>query len=152
MIRRLPRVTCTDTLFPCTTLFRSALGDDDDCRLRHRDRDRLGIDPVSGGEIMGTGTGIGRVRGLGSAKSGAHHWWLQRVTAAGNIVLVLWFFISLLRLPSLDHETVVRWIQSPLVTVPLILLTVNVFWHFRLGLQVFIEDYVHEGADRQSVV
>lgn len=97
---------------------------------------------------MGTGTGIGRVRGLGSAKSGAHHWWLQRVTAAGNVVLLGWFVISLLRLPSLDYETVVKWIQSPLVAVPLVLLVVNVFWHFRLGLQVFLEDYLHEGGTR----
>src|SRR3546814_17313838 len=97
---------------------------------------------------MGSGTGIGRVRGLGSAKSGAHHWWLQRVTAAGNIVLVLWFFISLLRLPSLAHESVVRWLQSPLVPLPLILLTVLVFLYFPLGLPVFIADFSHECAAR----
>src|SRR3546814_1071604 len=99
---------------------------------------------------MGTGTGIGRVRGLGSAKAGAHHWWLQRVTAAGNILLLAWFVISLLRLPSLDHDTVVRWIQSPLTVVPLVLLIANVFWHFRLGLQVAIEDYVHGGGRIRS--
>ena len=92
---------------------------------------------------MGTGTGIGRVRGLGSAKSGAHHWWLQRVTATGNIALMLWFVISLLRLPSLDHATVVHWIAAPIVALPLLLLVLSVFWHFRLGLQVFVEDYVH---------
>jgi succinate dehydrogenase / fumarate reductase, membrane anchor subunit len=96
---------------------------------------------------MGTGTGIGRVRGLGSAKSGSHHWWLQRVTAAGNLLLVTWFFVSLLRLPSFDHKTVVQWIQSPLVAVPLILMIANVFWHFRLGLQVVLEDYEH-GASK----
>jgi succinate dehydrogenase / fumarate reductase, membrane anchor subunit len=92
---------------------------------------------------MGTGTGIGRVRGLGSAKAGAHHWWLQRVTAAGNIAVMLWFVLSLLRLPSLDHATVVHWIAQPIVALPLLLLVLSVFWHFRLGLQVFIEDYVH---------
>ena len=97
---------------------------------------------------MGTGTEIGRVRGLGSAKSGAHHWWLQRVTAAANLLLLPWFVISLVRLPALDHETVVKWMQSPLVSVPLILLTVNIFWHLRLGLQVFIEDYLHEQGTR----
>jgi succinate dehydrogenase / fumarate reductase membrane anchor subunit len=90
---------------------------------------------------MGTGTGIGRVRGLGSAKSGAHHWWLQRVTAAGNILLLTWFVVSLFRLPSYDYETVVEWLRSPLVAVPLILLAINVFWHLRLGLQVALEDY-----------
>jgi succinate dehydrogenase / fumarate reductase membrane anchor subunit len=92
---------------------------------------------------MGSGTGIGRVRGLGSAKSGAHHWWMQRLTAGGNILLILWFVFSLIQLPSLDHKTVVQWISSPLVAVPLLLIVANTFWHFRLGLQVVIEDYQH---------
>ncbi len=94
---------------------------------------------------MGAGTGLGRVRGLGSAKSGSHHWWLQRVTAAGNIVLVLWFVISMARLPGYDYETMLAWLKSPLAAVPLGLLIINVFWHLRLGLQVVIEDYVHGG-------
>jgi succinate dehydrogenase / fumarate reductase membrane anchor subunit len=93
---------------------------------------------------MGTGTGIGRVRGLGSARHGASHWLAQRVTAAGNLLLGIWFLVSLARLPSLDHATITAWIASPLVAVPLILLAVSVFWHLRLGLQVFIEDYAHE--------
>jgi succinate dehydrogenase membrane anchor subunit len=93
---------------------------------------------------MGNGTGIGRVRGLGSARSGTRHWWMQRVTAAGNVILLLWFVASLLRLPALDYETVVKWLSSPLVAVPMLLFVVNVFWHFRLGLQVVIEDYQHD--------
>ena len=94
---------------------------------------------------MGSGTGLGRVRGLGSAKSGSHHWWLQRVTAVGNIVLVLWLIFSLVRLPTSDHEAVKAWLASPLAAVPMALLVINVFWHFRIGLQVVIEDYVHSG-------
>ena len=93
---------------------------------------------------MGTGTGIGRVRGLGSAKSGAHHWWLQRVTAAGNLLLVVWFFVSLVRLPSFDYPVVTDWMRSPVTAVGLILMVINLFWHFRLGLQVVLEDYQHE--------
>ena len=97
---------------------------------------------------MGTGTGIGRVRGLGSAKHGGLHWWRQRATAAGNLLLVTWFVVSLFRLPMLDHASVVKWIGSPLVAVPLILLTISVFWHFRLGLQILMEDYVHEEGSK----
>lgn len=93
---------------------------------------------------MGNGTNIGRVRGLGSAKSGTHHWLLQRFTAAGNIVLVLWLIISILRMPGLDYESVRLWLSAPLVAVPMMLMIVSVFWHLRLGLQVMIEDYVHE--------
>ncbi len=94
---------------------------------------------------MGSGTGLGKVRGLGSAKSGSHHWWLQRVTAMGNVVLTVWFVASLVRLPALDHASVTSWLSSPWAAVPLALLIVNAFWHFRLGLQVVVEDYVHGG-------
>jgi succinate dehydrogenase / fumarate reductase, membrane anchor subunit len=101
---------------------------------------------LEGHELMGSGTGLGRVRGLGSAKSGSHHWWLQRVTAVGNILLVLWFITSLVRLPSMDYTVVHKWLASPWAVVPMALLIINVFWHFRLGLQVVIEDYVHDGS------
>ena len=91
---------------------------------------------------MGSGTNIGRVRGLGSAGHGAHHWIIQRVTAIGNLLLVMWLLFSLLRLPNYEHELMVGWLSSPLVAVPMMLMLVSVFWHLRLGLQVLIEDYV----------
>lgn len=98
-------------------------------------------------------SGLKKVRGLGSAKSGVHHWWLQRVTAAGNFALGLWFVVSLLLLPNLHHASVVAWIGQPLVAVPLMLLIFSAFWHARLGVQVLIEDYVHaEGLKLLSVV
>ncbi len=94
---------------------------------------------------MGTGTGLGRVRGLGSAKAGAHHWWLQRLTAVGNILLILWLIFSLMHLPVSDHGRMVTWLSSPVAAVPMALIVLNTFWHFRIGLQVVIEDYVHGG-------
>jgi succinate dehydrogenase / fumarate reductase membrane anchor subunit len=94
---------------------------------------------------MGTGTGLGRVRGLGSAKAGAHHWWLQRLTAVGNILLILWLILSLMHLPVSDHTRMLNWLASPVVAVPMALIVLNTFWHFRIGLQVVIEDYVHGG-------
>ena len=97
---------------------------------------------------MGTGTELGRVRGLGSARAGPHHWWRQRVTAAANLALMIWFVASLLRLPSLDHGAVILWLRQPVAAVPMLLLIVSVFYHFRLGLQVFIEDYLHEEGSK----
>lgn len=90
---------------------------------------------------MGQGTELGRVRGLGSAKEGAHHWWRQRITAGSNLFLLIWFMISLTRLRGFDYETVHAWIGSAWVAVPLILLVISTCWHARLGLQVLIEDY-----------
>ncbi|MEP3227280.1 MAG: succinate dehydrogenase, hydrophobic membrane anchor protein [Parasphingorhabdus sp.] len=91
---------------------------------------------------MGSGTNIGKVRGLGSAQEGAHHWIIQRVTAVGNLTLIAWLLFSLLRLPNYEHELMIGWLSSPLVAVPMILMLVSLFWHLRLGLQVLIEDYV----------
>ena len=90
------------------------------------------------------GTEIGRVRGLGSAKSGTHHWINQRITAVSNLLLVLWLIFSLLNLSGLDYISVVAWLAKPWVAVPMMLMIVSVFYHFRLGLQIVMEDYVHE--------
>jgi len=90
---------------------------------------------------MGQGTELGRVRGLGSAKEGAHHWWRQRITAGSNLFLLIWFMISLTRLTGFDYDSVHAWIGSGWVAVPLILLVISTCWHARLGLQVLIEDY-----------
>ena len=97
-------------------------------------------------------TGLGRVRGLGSAKQGAHHWWTQRLTAAGNLLLVSWFVFSLIRLPNLSHAVVVDWLSAPLVAIAMILLSANVFWHIRLGLQVVVEDYIRNEASKLGMI
>ena len=92
---------------------------------------------------MGSGTQLGRVRGLGSAKEGAHHWLWQRFTAASNLFLMLWLLIAVARQPSYDYASMHLWVQSAWVAVPMLLLIASVFYHFRLGLQVLIEDYTH---------
>lgn len=88
-------------------------------------------------------TSIGRVRGLGSAKEGAHHWWTHRLTAGSNLLLMLWFIASIAMLPGYDYATIQSWLSSPWAAVPMALLIVSVFMHFKLGLQVVIEDYSH---------
>lgn len=94
--------------------------------------------------MMRIETPIARVRGLGSARSGARNWWLERLTSVSTLILFVWLLVSLLRLPSLDHEGMVEWLAQPLAAVPMLLLIVSTFWHLKLGLQVVIEDYVHE--------
>lgn len=101
---------------------------------------------------MGNGTELGRVRGLGSAHHGAHHWLLQRFTAVGNLVLMLFLLTSIALLPSYDFETVSKWLSGPLTATALALMIVSLFWHAKLGLQVLVEDYVHTPGNRFAVL
>ena len=86
---------------------------------------------------------LGRVRGLGSAKSGTEHWWAQRLTALALIPLSLWFVASVASLAGADYAAMRAWVDSPLVAGLLILLILATFYHAYLGVQVVIEDYVH---------
>lgn len=95
---------------------------------------------------MGSGTNIGKVRGLGSAKHGGGHWISQRTSAVGNLLLTTWLVVSLTLMPNFDQGTLAQWLAQPTVAVPMILMLVSIFWHVRLGLQVLIEDYVHDDA------
>ncbi|WP_086617253.1 succinate dehydrogenase, hydrophobic membrane anchor protein [Erythrobacter tepidarius] len=93
---------------------------------------------------MGNGTSIGRVRGLGAAHHGAHHWLVQRFTAVGNLVLMSWLLVSLVMLGDYGHATITKWLAHPFNATAMILLVFSLFWHARLGLQVLIEDYLHD--------
>ncbi len=93
---------------------------------------------------MGNGTSIGKVRGLGAAHHGPHHWLVQRTTAVANLVLMIWLLVSLVMLGDFGHASVTKWLSQPVAAVPMILLVITLFWHARLGLQVLIEDYLHE--------
>ena len=96
---------------------------------------------------------LARARGLGSAKSGTHHWWMQRLTAVALVPLSLWFVASLVALATADHVTVIEWLRSPIVAILCSVLIAAIFYHGQLGLQVVLEDYVHaEGLKLVSIV
>jgi succinate dehydrogenase / fumarate reductase membrane anchor subunit len=87
---------------------------------------------------------LGRVLGLGSAKSGTGHWLGQRVSAIALIPLALWFVFSLLLLPNLDYASTRAWLQWPVSGFLAITLVAVVAYHSYLGTTVVVEDYVHE--------
>jgi succinate dehydrogenase / fumarate reductase membrane anchor subunit len=95
---------------------------------------------------------LGRAIGLGSAKEGVEHWWLQRVTAVALVPLGLWFVIALIRLVGADLDTMQDWVGRPLPAILLVLLLIATFYHASLGLQVVIEDYVHADLARLGLV
>jgi succinate dehydrogenase / fumarate reductase, membrane anchor subunit len=92
---------------------------------------------------------LGRARGLGSAREGVEHWWMQRVTAAALIPLTLWFVVSLIALTGSDYNAFIAWLKAPFVAILMVLLLVALFHHMALGLQVVVEDYVH--SDRAKI-
>lgn len=95
---------------------------------------------------------LGRAIGLGSAKEGVEHWWLQRITAIALVPLALWFVICVIRLVGADLDTVQEWIGRPLPAILLVLLLIATFYHASLGLQVVIEDYVHAELTKLGLV
>ena len=96
---------------------------------------------------MSIRTPLAHVRGLGAAKDGTHHWWMQRVTSVILAPLVLWFVISLLSVSRADYGSFQHWLSSPVNAGLLIALLTAMFYHASLGMQVIYEDYVRpEGA------
>ncbi|WP_425406030.1 succinate dehydrogenase, hydrophobic membrane anchor protein [Hwanghaeella sp.] len=92
---------------------------------------------------MSLETRLARVRGLGSAKDGTHHWWAQRLTGVALVPLTVWFAISVASMADGSYADAVAWVGSPVNTILLLLLIASTFHHLQLGIQVVLEDYVH---------
>ena len=88
-------------------------------------------------------TPLGRVRGLGSAKSGTGHFWLQRVTAVANLILTIGFLCVVLLLIGKPYGAAIATLSKPHVAILMLLFVVSGAVHMRLGMQVVIEDYIH---------
>ena len=87
-------------------------------------------------------TPLAKVRGLGSAKSGVHHWWHQRLTAIAMVPLVLSAIFLVFRIAGSNYNQAISLLQNPFYAAILLLLIITGFWHCMLGIQVVIEDYV----------
>jgi succinate dehydrogenase / fumarate reductase membrane anchor subunit len=84
---------------------------------------------------------LARAMGLGSAKEGVEHWWMERVSA-----------VALVPHTGSDYATFIAWLRTPLASILMILLVIALFYHLALGLQVVIEDYVHSGTKFAALV
>lgn len=96
---------------------------------------------------MSMRTPLGKVRGLGSAKSGTEHFWHQRMTAVANIPLLIFLVCFCVSMVGAGRAEMAAAVSNPLVALMLVFTIISVTWHMRLGMQVIIEDYVHgEGS------
>ena len=97
-------------------------------------------------------TPLNRVLGLGSAKGGTEHWWVQRLTAVALVLLGLWLALSLAALDLQSFASLVNWIRQPITSVLLVLAVSTALYHSYLGVQVVVEDYVHGKAKVVALV
>ena len=93
-------------------------------------------------------TPLAKARGLGSAKTGVHHWWYQRLTAIAMVPLVLSAIYLIFRIAGSDYNQAISLLQNPFHAAILLLLIIIGFWHCMLGIQVVIEDYISEVKSR----
>lgn len=91
-------------------------------------------------------TPLARAIGLGTAKDGVHHWWMQRVSAIALVPLTVWFIAAIIAQTGADYTAFVAWMRNPITDLLMVLLVIALFYHAALGLQVIVEDYVHSVA------
>lgn len=103
---------------------------------------------------MSLRSALGTAQGRGSAHSGVHHWWMQRLTALALVPLSVWLVASLAALQRVadPYQSVRAWIGQGWTAVLLILLVLTAAWHSRLGVQVVLEDYVHDSGTKTLAV
>jgi succinate dehydrogenase / fumarate reductase membrane anchor subunit len=89
-------------------------------------------------------TPLARAKGLGAAGHGAGHWWVHRMTAVSNVPLIIAFVIIIAALAGSSYEQALSIVSHPFVALVLILAVISVTNHMRLGMQLPIEDYIHE--------
>ena len=104
---------------------------------------------MAGGRMS---TPLARVRGLGAARSGTGHFWRQRLTAVANVPLTIAFVLIVVALLGRNHAAVLQILGSPLVAVVMLLFIISICTHMRIGMQVIIEDYVHDEGTKLLLV
>lgn len=95
---------------------------------------------------MSMRTPLGKVRGLGSAKSGTVHFWQQRITALANVPLMFFLVVVVIATIGADYAQAKALLGSPFVAIGILAAVVSGLVHMRLGMQVIIEDYIPNEA------
>jgi len=97
-------------------------------------------------------TSLARVRGHGSAHAGTEHFWRQRVTSVAGIPLTIAFVVIVVSLLGRNQAAVAQILGSPLVAIIMLLFIATISAHMRIGMQVIIEDYIHDDSTKLTLL
>jgi succinate dehydrogenase / fumarate reductase, membrane anchor subunit len=97
-------------------------------------------------------TPLARVRGRGAARSGTRDFWRQRLTAVANVPLTIAAIIIIITLLGRNQAAVAQILGAPLVAIIMLLFVASVTVHMRIGMQVIIEDYVHDESTKLTLI
>jgi len=89
-------------------------------------------------------TPLARVRNLGPAHSGTMHFWHQRLTSVALVPLSIAFVFIVIALMRSSHATALQTLGSPVIAIIMLLFIGTTVYHMWLGMQVIIEDYIHD--------
>jgi succinate dehydrogenase / fumarate reductase membrane anchor subunit len=101
---------------------------------------------------MSMRTPLGRVRGLGSARSGTRDFWLQRLSAIASVPLTIAGVVLVISLTGRSYPALKQIIASPVVAVPLLLFILATVVHMKIGVQIIIEDYVYDEKQKLTLL
>ena len=97
-------------------------------------------------------TPLGKVRGLGSARSGTRAFWHQRLTSIALVTLTIAFVWIVISLLGKDYNSVRGTVANPAVAILLLLFILASVYHMQIGVQVIVEDYVHTEGVKLAVL
>jgi succinate dehydrogenase / fumarate reductase, membrane anchor subunit len=97
-------------------------------------------------------TPLARVRSLGASHSGTTDFWRQRVTAVAMVLLIVPVIVVVMMLLGRNQAGAAQILGSPLVAIVLLLFIVASAWHMKIGMQVVIEDYVHNEKRKLAAI
>ena len=97
-------------------------------------------------------TDLKRAVGMGSAREGTEHHWAMTKSSVALLILTPLFVFTFGPMLGEPHDAVVAYYAQPFPAIVAALTLAVGFMHFKSGVQVLIEDYVHGLARKIAII